>query len=207
MLDKHTVERLLGDIQQGDEEALVVLHTHYAGMVYAVAYRVLGEGMAAEEVTQDTFLRLWEKADSYDPARGTFVPWLLTIARRRAIDRLGQRQRRQPPDGETFSLDSHQYLYELIPADDAHSEERHALAAALRELPEEQRTCLGLAYFYGLSHGDIAAHLGLPLGTVKTRLRLGMQKLRAAWLGGEGEAGGPAGRHPAAVKENQSRKA
>lgn len=168
-------------IQRGSEEALLALHSRYVNAVYAVAYRVLGEGMGAEEVTQDTFMRLWERGASYDPARGAVLPWLLTIARRRAIDVL-RHQRRQPPPDVTFSIDEHPYLWEQLPDGDEQRELRRTLVGVLQALPEDQRTAIELAYFYGMSHADIAAALKAPLGTVKTRIRLGMQKLREAWF-------------------------
>jgi DNA-directed RNA polymerase specialized sigma24 family protein len=89
---------LLQQIQAGNEEALIALHSRYANLVYSVAYRILDDGMSAEEVTQDTFLRLWHKSHRYDPEKGNFVTWLLTLTRRLAIDMLRQR-RRQPPPG------------------------------------------------------------------------------------------------------------
>ncbi|GAB4572914.1 MAG: sigma-70 family RNA polymerase sigma factor [Anaerolineae bacterium] len=172
---------LLARIQQGDEDALLALHQRYINAVYAVAYRVLGEQMAAEEVAQDTFMRLWERGHQYDPERGAFLSWLLTIARRRAIDVLRQR-RGQPPPEATFSIDAHPYLAETLPDSDEQRELRRSLVGVLGSLPEDQRKAIELAYFYGMSHGDIAAYLGEPLGTVKTRIRLGMQKLREAWF-------------------------
>ncbi len=175
-------QQLMERLQRGSEDALIVLHQRYAGAVYSVAYRVLGERMAAEEVTQDTFLRLWDRAGSYDRARGGLLPWLLTIARRRAIDTLRQQGRRLPAQSETFSRDEPPSLAVQLSGDSTDHELRRGLVAALHELPEEQRQAIALAYYYGLSHSDIAAHLGEPLGTVKTRLRLGMQKLREAWL-------------------------
>ena len=181
MADSLSDQILLTSLLAGDEDALLALHGRYAGVVYSVAYRVLGERMAAEEVTQDTFLRLWDRAETYDPARGALLPWLLAIARRRAIDVLRYQQRRQPPQHETFSLDEHPYLWEQVPGSTDH-DLRRTLIAGLESLPEEQRQAIALAYFYGLSHSDIAAHLGAPLGTVKTRIRLGMQKLREFWL-------------------------
>ena len=181
-MDQSSENALLARLQDGDEEALIALHNRYANAVYAVAYRVLGERMAAEEVTQDTFMRLWEKASSYDPEKGRFLTWLLTIARRRAIDVLRSQQRRQPPRQETFSIDAHPYLWEQIPDPGAAHDLRGTLAAELAQLPPEQRDAIELAYFHGMTHSDIAAYLQVPLGTVKTRLRLGMQKLRQAWL-------------------------
>jgi RNA polymerase sigma-70 factor (ECF subfamily) len=173
---------LLTRIQVEDEAALLEMHARYAGAVYSVAYRVLSDGMAAEEVTQDVFMRLWDRGHTFDPERGSFLPWLLTITRRRAIDVVRQRQRRQPSQHETFSIDEHPYLWEQIPDDDGHRELRRTLVAVLHDLPAEQHSVIELAYFYGMSHSDIAAYLDLPLGTVKTRIRLGMQKLRDAWL-------------------------
>ncbi len=183
MLSELSAAELLARVQQKNEDALVALHTRYASAVYAVACQVLGDPLTAEEVTQDTFLRLWDKAHTFDPARGEFIAWLLTITRRLAIDVLRQRQRRLPLGAEMVSLDEHPYLYEQLPEEADESRDlRRSLVAELRRLPEEQRQAVALAYFFGLSHGDIAAHLNLPVGTVKTRIRLGMQKLRQAWL-------------------------
>ncbi len=163
-------------IQAGDEQALIDLHAQYARLVYSVAYRVLGDPMAAEEVTQDTFMRLWRRADTFDANKGSFVTWLLTIARRLAIDAFRKQQRtpllvEADPDG-----------WDTLVGTDDNQDLRRTLAAAVRDLPDEQRQAIELAYFYGLTHSQIAEFLGEPLGTIKTRIRLGMQKLRAAWL-------------------------
>jgi len=170
---------LLTRIRAGDEDALVALHARYATLVYSVAYRTLNDLMAAEEVTQDTFMRVWNKAETYDPARGAFVSWLLSIARHLAIDTF-RRQRRDPILDPVFVDDDLDGWDGLLPVQD--DDLRHALRAALATLPDEQRQVLELAYFYGLSHSQIAEMLGQPVGTVKTRIRLGMQKLRDAWL-------------------------
>jgi RNA polymerase sigma-70 factor (ECF subfamily) len=171
---------LLRRIQTGDEDALVALHTQFAGLVYSVAYRMLQDRMAAEEVTQDTFMRLWNKSHTYDPDKGDFTVWLLTIARRLAIDVLRQRQRHEPRQDMLF-LDEDPDLWErLAPA--STGELRRTLLSVVRLLPPDQREAIGLAYFYGMTHTDIAEYLQLPLGTVKTRIRQGMKKLRDAWL-------------------------
>lgn len=163
----------------GDEEALIELHRRYVNLVYSVAYRILDEQMAAEEVTQDTFMRLWNKSASYDPEKGRFITWLLTVTRRLAIDLLRQRQRREPRAGMLF-MDEDPSLWEnLLSVDEG--DLRRTLLAALRDLPLEQRELIELVYFGGMSHNDIAESLSIPLGTVKTRIRLGMQKLRTAW--------------------------
>jgi RNA polymerase sigma-70 factor (ECF subfamily) len=172
--------KLLAQIQTGNEEALVALHAQYANLVYSVAYRVLNDQMAAEEVTQDTFMRLWNKSYTFDPEKGRFITWLLTVTRRLAIDVLRQRQRREPVTGMLF-MDEDPNLWENVLASDGSSDLRRTLVSVLNELPLEQRQLIELVYFYGLTHNDIAETTGLPLGTVKTRIRLGMQKLRLAW--------------------------
>jgi RNA polymerase sigma-70 factor (ECF subfamily) len=172
--------KLLEQIQGGDEEALVALHTQYANLVYSVAYRVLNDTGAAEEVTQDTFMRLWNKSYTFDPEKGRFITWLLTVTRRLAIDVLRQRQRREPSSGMLF-MDEDPSLWENVLLTDGGNDLRRTLVSVLNELPLEQRELIELVYFYGMTHNDIAETRGLPLGTVKTRIRLGMQKLRLAW--------------------------
>lgn len=177
-----TDEQLMRRIASGDEEALVELHHRYVNLVYSMAYRVLGNGPAAEEATQDVFMKLWERADQFDPSKGRLTSWLLTVARRTAID-LYRKQARRTPDEGLWSLDDAEWLAVenasfTRRAADEHDSLRHALA----DLPDEQRDVLLLAYFGGLSQSEIARHLDIPLGTVKTRMRLGMNKLRDALL-------------------------
>jgi RNA polymerase sigma-70 factor (ECF subfamily) len=172
--------RLLERIQAGDQTALVEIHARYINLVYSMAYRVLGESMAAEEVAQDTFLRLWKKSYTYDAAKGRFATWLLTVTRRLAIDTLRVRQRQQP-DNRLVSIDEEPDIWENVLSVEE-NDLRRTLRSAMSGLPEEQREPIELAYFYGLSQPEIADALDVPLGTVKTRIRLGMQKLRLAWL-------------------------
>lgn len=171
---------LLQQIQAGSEDALLELHARYANLVYSVAYRITNESMAAEEVTQDTFMRIWNKSYTFDPNKGRFVTWLLTVTRRLAIDLLRQRQRREPKSGMIF-MDEDPLLWENILTVEGGSDLRRTLRSVMESLPSEQRELIELVYFYGMSHSDIAETLRLPLGTVKTRIRLGMQKLRQAW--------------------------
>lgn len=178
---------LVQRLQAGDEDALLLLHTRYANLVYSVAYRVLQDGMAAEEVTQDTFMRLWNKSLAFDPDKGRFITWLLTMTRRLAIDHLRRQRRHEPQTGLLF-LDETPDLWENALSADGLADLRRTLRSALEELQPEQRDLIELAYFYGMSHNDIALHLRLPLGTVKTRIRLGMDKLRERWLAGEGRS-------------------
>jgi len=179
MTPPSTDAQLLQRIDQADESALLELHARYRSLVYSVAYRVLNERMAAEEVTQDTFMRLWDKAHLYDSDKGAFVPWLLTITRRLAID-LFRKQRRDPM-AQTVLIDGDRERWEQALAAE-YSDLRPTLLAVLYELPLDQRQAIELAYFYGMSHRQIAEALRQPLGTIKTRIRSGMERLRAAWL-------------------------
>ena len=174
------VTDLLKQIDAGDEEALITLHTRYINLVYSVAYQVLGDSMGAEEVAQDTFMRLWDKAATYDPERGEFIAWLLTITRRLAIDVLRKRQRREPSQHMLF-IDENPEMWESVLSTGS-NELRQSLLHVLKELSPEQQDAIKLAYFFGMSHSDIADYRKLPLGTVKTRIRQGMQKLRGLWL-------------------------
>jgi len=185
-LGQSDLAALLGRLARGDEGALTALHRRYAPLVQAMAARILGHGPAAEETTQDVFLRLWERPGAYDPARGAFSAWLLTVARHAAIDRL-RLDGRQPPTSEPFSRADafpDNPLHRIPEADRDEAEGREQLRLLLANLPPEQREPLELAFYGGLSHQDIAECLDLPLGTVKTRMRLGLAKLRAMYRDG-----------------------
>ena len=172
--------QLMLRVAQGDQQAFLRLYDRYAPRVFGLALRILGERMAAEEVTQDTFLKLWARARRYSPARGKVLSWLLTIARRTALDRLRLDNRR--PDRHN-PYDPEDLWKGLADPDSATEESRwRTLRFALLDLPAEQRQVIALAYYHGMSHREIAEYLGLPVGTVKTRLRLGMEKLRRAWV-------------------------
>lgn len=166
---------LLQRIQRGDEAALAALYDRHARFVSAVALRILGDRELAEEVLQDTFLRSWHHVDSYDPSRGQVVAWLLGIARNRAIDMLRSRSHR----ARRRELSN---LSDTAPADDAEFPDavalREVMTRAMSILPMDQRQIIELAYYGGLSQAEIARQLGLPLGTVKSRTRSGMEKLR-----------------------------
>jgi RNA polymerase sigma-70 factor (ECF subfamily) len=138
--------------------------------------------MSAEEVTQDTFMRLWHKAEAYDPAKGAFAGWLLTITRRLAID-LHRKQQRDPLQNPVFIEEDLKHWENALQSDED-SDLKRTLVAVLHVLSNDQRQVIELAYFHGMSHSQIAGYLGQPVGTIKTRLRLGMQKLREAWLSG-----------------------
>jgi RNA polymerase sigma-70 factor (ECF subfamily) len=181
MTQTQPVLPLLTRIQAGEEDALLQLHDRYVNLVYSVAYRVLEHQQDAEEVTQDVFMRLWHKSALYDPEKGSFTTWLLTITRRLALNRVRHRTRHQAPQ-KTFSLDEHPQVWEDRLVHEDLSELQMVLLSALDQLSTEQQQAIQLAYFRGMTQADIAQHLDRPLGTVKSHIRLGMQKLREIWM-------------------------
>jgi RNA polymerase sigma-70 factor (ECF subfamily) len=178
---------LMQRLAAGEEAALGELYDRYGARVYGIALRVLNDGQKAEEVTQDTFLKVWNRPDAWDPARGRLVSWLLTVARYTALDRLRHDTRGLPPvmiDAlETGDNDAAALLPDLD-REAASWQDARTLRVLLEQMPREQRTLVEAAFFGGLTHSELAEITGLPLGTVKTRLRLGLQKLRRLWLEG-----------------------
>jgi RNA polymerase sigma-70 factor (ECF subfamily) len=174
---------LISEVVNGDQRAFLALYDRYSSRVYTLALRMMRDQMMAEEVVQDTFLKLWSRAGQYMNDRGSLLIWLLTIARRTALDRLRLESRR-PTLSEANDPDQ---VWELTPEPESTSEEArwHSLYLAVRSLPEEQRNVIELAYYQGMSQSEIAETLALPLGTVKTRLRTGMDHLRRQWLADE----------------------
>jgi RNA polymerase sigma-70 factor, ECF subfamily len=182
--DSPTDIELLQAIRKGDSTALGELYDRHARLVYSLALRILKVTSDAEEVTQDTFFQIWRQADRIDPARGTTLAWLVTVARSRAIDKLRARKKLKGEVGdENVDRDTFNSLLLCNPRatawDALQSQERADLVGrALSEIPDDQRQALELAYYEGLSQSEIAEHLKEPLGTIKTRVRLGMKKLR-----------------------------
>jgi len=175
-LDDAAVMRRIAD---GDEQALALLYDKWVQPVYALVVQILRDRDEAEDVVEETFWQVWQRASSYDFARGAVHSWILTIGRSRALDRLRARQRRK---GESLADRSDVASVLVAPTDPSHDaegrERRAVVLDALAQLPEEQRRALELAYYGGLSQTEIAEQLQQPLGTVKTRMRLGMLKLR-----------------------------
>ncbi|MCA1648545.1 MAG: sigma-70 family RNA polymerase sigma factor [Chloroflexi bacterium] len=183
---------LVASVARGDSKALELLYERYSRGVFSLAVRLLTDGPAAEEVVQETFLKLWRQPLAYQPSRGRLLPWLLGVAHHHAVDVLRRRQLEQRHrvsasphvngDGLADLLDN---LGVTSSDGDPQAraggfEQQVAVARALGGLPVEQRLPVELAYYKGMTQLEIATLLGLPLGTVKTRMRLGLQQLRKA---------------------------
>jgi RNA polymerase sigma-70 factor, ECF subfamily len=167
---------LLRAISRGDESALAALYDRYRLILFGLILRILHDRQESEDVLQEVFLQVWRRANDFDPARGRAFTWLVTIARSRALDRL----RMVASRSRFIEADEQVATGEVIDAaqDVVKSEQGEIVRQALRELPAEQRRALLLAYFEGLTQAEIADRLGDPLGTVKTRMRSGLIKLR-----------------------------
>ena len=169
---------LIRRIAVGDQAAMAALYDATSRLVYSLILRILGDPSTAEEVLLDTYTQVWRQAANYDSERGTPLAWLMTIGRSRALDRLRagwqEHQRREPLDAANSATSQTANPEEAT----ANDERRRIVGTALTSLAPEQREVIELAYYSGLSHSEIALRVGLPLGTVKTRIRLGMNKLR-----------------------------
>jgi RNA polymerase sigma-70 factor, ECF subfamily len=176
---------LVAQLASGSQEALAELFDRYGGLAYAVALRVLGDPGRAEDAVQETFLKIWSNASSFDVRRGSLRTWLLASVRNRSIDYLRGRGAH-----ERQELELHSAMAEAGPRDDPWREvslslERTAVREAMSSLPAEQRQAVELAYFGGYSHEEIAEMTKVSLGTVKGRMRLALEKL-SSYLQGRG---------------------
>jgi RNA polymerase sigma-70 factor, ECF subfamily len=184
-------DELMAQMAAGEIAALEQVYDRYSALVFSVSLRVLNDRQLAEDVVQEVFLRLWRRPSAFVPERGRFISWLMSVTRNRALDELRRRSRRQRVE-ERDDEPGHE-----LPAKDATgdpqaglvlAEQRRAVREAMTRLPPAQRRVIELAYFGGLTQVEIAEETGDPLGTVKTRIRLGMRKLREA-LTEMGESG------------------
>jgi RNA polymerase sigma-70 factor, ECF subfamily len=172
---------LVEHIVARDSTALDEVYRRFSRPVYSLAYRVLSDATGAEDVAQEVFLKLWRQPESYNPQRGSLGPWLLSVTHNRAIDVLRRRRVRdeyQLPEALEFD----QIVADTAadPSDLASmSEAADAIRRALSQIPDAQRQAIEMAFFQGKTHAEISEELGEPLGTAKTRIRLGMRKLRA----------------------------
>lgn len=176
-------EELMQRLVYRDLRAFRALYDRYGNLVYSATLRIVRDGQIAEDMVQEIFLRIWRRPESYVSQRGRFVTWLTSVARNRAVDEVRSRGRRF-----RYETASPEEQERELPAPDSNdpaltaelSDQRRLILAALAQIPAEQRQIIELAYFGGLTQQEIAERLSQPLGTVKTRIRLGMQKLRAA---------------------------
>lgn len=179
-------ERLVQRVANGDALALEQLYDRYGQTVYSLALRIVRDPETAEELTQEVFVRLWRFAGTFDPARGRFSGWLLGIAHNLSLNEVRRWQSR--PQKAALSDNDDERPYDLVDesADSAEMAwqniRRQAIVDALKQLPDPQRRAIELAFFGGFTHLEIATMLGDPLGTIKSRIRIGMQRLKQLLL-------------------------
>lgn len=180
--DDHDDLSLIAAISLGDSRALEVLYDRYASVVYRMAARIVKSQELAEDIVQEVFWRVWRRSGSFERDRGRVAQWLFGIAHNLCIDEL--RRSRSRPISVYEDVD-HPLIQQLpdqhidVAGAAWHGEQRRAIASALAELPEAQRQAIEMAYFGGMSHQEIALRLDRPLGTIKTRVRLGLHKLKS----------------------------
>lgn len=172
--------QLMDCISKGEQVCLEELHERYHALVFSMAKTILRNDAMSEEVVQDIFLAVWQHPEKWNPAKGRFTSWLLTITRYTAIDRLRHETRR--PTVLDSPLDDVSHLFSRGHKSDEMLKDNVALVRQLlKSLPDEQQQVIYLAFFQGMTQAQIAEHLDLPLGTIKSRVRLGMRKLRDGW--------------------------
>ena len=180
--DEPTDASLATRVGNGDSDALAILYSRYNRVVFSFAIRVVGDVGSAEELTQEVFIRVWRQGGSYQQSRGAFLTWLLSITHNMAIDEIRRRKRRpllqEPANEEDETLFAVSDPKADVETEAWLSSLRGLVREALRQIPESQRTAIELAYFSGLTQREIAERLNEPLGTIKTRMRLGLLKLR-----------------------------
>jgi RNA polymerase sigma-70 factor (ECF subfamily) len=172
-------EELMPLIGDKDPGAFEVFYDRHGGVAYSLAYRIVGERGAAEDVTQEAFISIWRSGARYDAARGSVRTWMLGIVRNRAIDALRSKAGKAPKlDFDDDAILEHRPAEQLTDSEALRRETAEEVRGALDELPGEQAKVIQMAYFGGFSHSEIAGMLGVPLGTVKGRMRLGLEKIR-----------------------------
>ena len=175
-----TDAELLHQVGQRNQQALIALYQRYGNLVYSLALRTLRQPVLAEEVTQDVFLKLWQQPGRWNPALGQLSSWLLAITRNAAIDRLRREARHTAADIDVMA-EAESGAEPAVMSDLGAWADGQLLRELMRQLPTEQRELIELAFYRGYTHSELSEGLGVPLGTVKTRLRAGMQKLRVLW--------------------------
>lgn len=164
-------------MQGGDQQAVAVLYDRYGGVAYGLALRVTSDSATAEDVVQDAFVSVWKQCGRFDPGRGQVKSWLLTIVHHKAVDavrrKMGRNERALPEGPEEFVATHGRPEAAAEMMMDA-----EAVREAVKLVPDDQRRTIEMAYFLGMTHLEIAERMGVPLGTVKSRLRIGLEKMR-----------------------------
>ena len=174
-------EDLISLVENDDPEAFATLYDRHSRSAYSLAYRMMGERQAAEDLAQDAFLKVWRNAASYRAERGSVRTWILSIVHNRGIDQLRSKASRRRTQ-EKIEASAPRSLPSEAFAETWRSSRREQIRQALKALPPEQSKVLELVYFCGYTHAEIAGLLSIPLGTVKGRLRLGLEKMRGSLL-------------------------
>ncbi len=176
-------EEVMALVQEGSTRAFELVYDRHGGAAFSLAYRMVPNRTTAEDIVQESFLSIWRSRTRYEPTRGSVRTWVLGIVHNRAIDALRRNivhdRRRASAEG----LEEREEAPERTEIEVARLQEAHSVRDALKELPKEQARVLELAYFGGFSHSQIADMLEMPIGTVKGRMRLGLEKLRRALEG------------------------
>ena len=170
-------EDLISLVEAADAEAFATLYDRHSRAAFSLAYRMMGERQASEDLTQDAFLKVWRSAKSYRAERGSVRTWILSIVHNRGIDQIRSQASRRRTQDKIEASAPHTQPSEAF-AETWRNSQRDQVREALNTLPPEQLKILELAYFSGYTHVEIAERLDLPLGTVKGRMRLGLQKVR-----------------------------
>ena len=170
-------EALISLVGAGDAGAFAALYGRHCRAVYSLSYRMTGEKQAAEDLAQDAFLKVWRSAGTYQPRRGNVRTWILTVVHNRGVDRFRSSARRRRTREKAEALAPGSQPSEAFSEAWA-NHQRDRLREALRDIPRDQREVLALVHFFGLTNAEVSERLGLPLGTVKGRARLGLRKLR-----------------------------
>lgn len=170
---------LLAAVARGDQDAFALLYDRFAGMVYGVVRRTLRDPAQSEEVAQEVLVELWRTANRYDPSRGGVSTWILTLAHRRAVDRVRSEQSRRDRT-ERLAATDHRRDHDEVAEQVELQLEHEQVRAALDTLTPLQREAVELAYYRGYTYREVAEQLGAPLGTIKTRMRDGLIRLRDA---------------------------
>jgi len=178
VIDTEDERRLITRLKQRDTQAMAELYQRFGRLAYSLIYRIVNDAGATEDLVQETFLRVWNRVQAFDEERGALGPWLLAVARNRAIDYLRSIDGRMARNALELDANEHPSQFTDMERDLLNSERSRLLKAAFEKLTPNQRTVIELAYFEGLSQSEMAERLQQPLGTVKTWVRAALRVLR-----------------------------